>query len=111
MKRKLNNDIDARIGLMLRDKDAIQVPKDPWFVRKTVNRLPAKRERLVGVPEIVALVCLIVAAATVVLIEIRRLLSLDDPALFDPTMMITALGLTLAATLYIVLPVLKRCWP
>lgn len=108
-------DTDRRISAMMRG-EASPVPGDEWFVRKTLNRLPPRRERILGIPEIIAAAVVLITSGIVIAIETRRLLAMartmtDSIADLNPAMLLAATACALCATLYLAIPVLKNANP
>lgn len=108
-------DTDRRISAMMRG-EASPVPGDEWFMRKTLNRLPPRRERILGIPEIIAAVIVLIASGIVIAVETRRLLAMagtmtDSIADLNPAMLLAATACALCAALYLAIPVLKNANP
>lgn len=106
-----NNDtrnLDRLISRVMHEGEQ-PLPADPWFVRRVVNRLPARRERrLLSLPELLAFIMVVGFCAVIVASEIRSALTLPEEADFDPSKMIAAAGMAAVATLYIAIPVVRR---
>lgn len=108
MKRKGNiKELDRRIGAMLCN-ESDSVPEDKWFVNKTLNRLPMPNRRIFGVPEIVAFLIVVTASAIITMHELKVVMSMPDPADFNPMLMLSAAAMALFATLYISIPLLRN---
>lgn len=99
------SDTDRRISAMMRG-EAPDVPADPWFVRKTLNRLP-ERWRLAGIPEIAAAAIAIIASVAIAAVELHSLAAGND---FSPLLLFAASGVLLCLTFVLAMPVLRRCW-
>lgn len=109
------SDTDRRIADMVRG-EASPVPRDEWFVSKTLNRLPPRCERILGLPEIIAAGVVLVISGTVMAVEARHLLQLaestsDSVADLNPLMLLAAAACALCAALYLAIPVLKNANP
>ena len=72
MQNKANiKDTDLRIRAMLKAEDK-GAPRNPWFVRKTLNRLPEqRRRRLVSLPELTAFRLVMIASVTIIAVELH----------------------------------------
>lgn len=100
--------IDSRISAMVRS-EAPDVPADPWFVRKTLNRLPERSRRLAGIPEIAAIAIAIIVSVVITAVELHSLATGGEVA-FNPLLLFSASGLLLFLTFVLAMPVLRRCW-
>ncbi|MDE6644495.1 MAG: hypothetical protein K2J97_00225 [Muribaculaceae bacterium] len=108
MKRNGNiKELDRRIGAMLCNESE-PVPEDKWFVNKTLNRLPMRHRRIFGVPEIVAFLIVVTASIVITIHELKVVMSMPDPADFNPMLMLSAAAMALFATLYISIPLLRN---
>lgn len=108
MKRSDNTkELDRRIGAMLRNESA-PVPDDEWFVRKTLNRLPARGRRAIGLPEIAAFLIVVTASVIITIRELKTVMSMADPADYNPMLLLSAAAMALLATLYISIPLLRK---
>ncbi|MDE6610541.1 MAG: hypothetical protein K2K33_08300 [Muribaculaceae bacterium] len=99
--------LDRRIGTMLYN-ESDPVPKDEWFVNKTLNRLPARNRRAVGYPEILAFLVVVTTSAIITIRELQVLMSISDLQNFNPMLMLSAAAMALLATLYISIPLLRN---
>lgn len=108
MKRNGNiKELDRRIGAMLCN-ESDPVPEDKWFINKTLNRLPVRHRRIFGLPEIVAFLIVVTASAIITIHELKVVMSMPDPADFNPMLMLSAAGMAFLATLYISIPLLRN---
>lgn len=108
MKRNDNTKkLDRRIGSMLYN-ESDPVPKDEWFVNKTLNRLPARNRRTVGIPEVLAFLIVVATSAIITIRELQTVLSMSDLQDFNPMLMLSAAAMALLATLYISIPLLRN---
>lgn len=108
MKRNDNTKkLDRRIGSMLYN-ESDPVPKDEWFVNKTLNRLPARNRRAVGIPEILAFLIVVATSAIITIRELQTVLSMSDLQNFNPMLILSAAAMALLATLYISIPLLRN---
>lgn len=106
-----NNDkaTDLRIKKMVKDNYQT-VPKDEWFVRKAINRLPPKNNRILSIPEIIAFLIVFSSATIVVAVEMHRYLSpSENSSAFNLTMLTTSLFIMIASTIYMAASILYRC--
>jgi len=101
------SDTDRRISAMMRG-EAPDVPADPWFVRKTLNRLPERPRRLAGIPEIAAAAIVVIASVVIAAVELHSLATGGEA--FNPLLLFSASGLLLCLTFVLAMPVLRRCW-
>lgn len=107
MKEKSHiTDTDRRISAMLKGEDK-GAPRDEWFVRKTLNRLPDRRSRVISLPEFVAFLIVMTASAIIIGVQLHQALTTDPPA-FNPYILLMAALSALTATIYIAIPILKR---
>lgn len=108
MPRNPHRDTDRLIRAMMRDT-APDPGADPWFVRRLLNRLPPRRRRIVSLPEIAAFLIVLISSAAIVAVEMHRALILPPSPDFDPTIMLAAAAAGIFATLYISIPIIRRC--
>ena len=110
MTQSNNNDkeLDRRISELIRSESPAPYA-DEWFTRKTVNRLPPRRRRLVSLPELAGFVIVVAVCVLVIVREMKLVLSLADPATFNPAMLLAAAAMAVCATLYITIPILRQC--
>lgn len=111
MKSRLTKKHSATIDRELSERLRAAIPdppRDEWFVRKTLNRLPPRRRPLYAYPEVIA--CLLVCAAGFIMtaVQIHRFIKAEDPFNFDFTGLICALGVSLVAAVTILIPSLSR---
>lgn len=111
MKLKPNKKYSAEIDRELSERLQAAIPdppRDEWFVRKTLNRLPPRRHPLYAYPEVIA--CLLVCAAGLIVaaVQTHRFIIAEDPFKFDFTGLICALGVSLVAAVTMLIPSLSR---
>ncbi len=103
-----DKDIDRLIRKQLR-KETPAPPRDEWFVKKVLNRLPPRRQSIFGVPEIIA--CFLVGLGGLILAiqQTRLFIVTADPLEFDFTKLICSLGVCILTSLYLLIPSLRKC--
>lgn len=99
--------IDRRIEAMLHNESA-PLPTDEWFIDKTLNRLPARNRRTIGIPEILAFLIVVATSAIVTIRELQTVLNMPDLYDFNPALLLSASAMALLATLYISIPLLRN---
>ncbi|MCM1028905.1 MAG: hypothetical protein NC342_08000 [Pseudoflavonifractor sp.] len=108
MNTRHNKEIDNEIRQQLRAQQR-PLRNDPWFTRRVANRLPRKRPPLVSLPEAAAFLAVLASSAIVAVCEIDRAMSLPSGDTFNPATLLAAGAMAAVATLYIAVPVVRRC--
>ena len=110
MKKSNNSDkeLDCRISEMIRNESPAPCT-DEWFTPKTLNRLPRRRPRIVSLPELIGFLIVLVVSVTVIVHELKIVLNLPEPTTFDPALLVGAFAMLVCATLYISIPILRKC--
>ena len=99
---------DRRITEMMRHETPAP-PPDGWFVNKVMNRLPARRQRIVRLPEVAAWLVVTAVSVYITIGELKEGMSLPDPTSYNPAVMIGAIAMAIGATLFLSVPILRRC--
>ena len=99
---------DHEIGQILRGGRK-PLPRDEWFVRKTMNRLPPERETLVGMPQVVAFIFVMAFFGMVLLGEMSQLVDPSSADDYNIWRLVVISTVALVTVTCMALGVLRRC--
>lgn len=104
----LTRDTDRRIASIIRSEAPVPPSKD-WFTRKTLNRLPDKQPRTVSVYEVAAFFIVLAISCALVVWQTKIILNSGDITAGNTAVLLSGLVMSVCATLYIAIPLLKKC--
>lgn len=84
------------------------LPRDEWFVKKTLNRLPPKRKPVFSPVELTSIAGVAIMIVAMIVSETIRFSHAEEHADYDLTMLTIALVSSIVMTLYIAIPIIRR---
>lgn len=100
--------LDGRIRRMVVD-GAKEPSRNPWMVKKVLNRLPPHNRPVFGIVEIIGMLSVVIALGVTVKNEMVKLAGWNGEGEFDFSILAVCLVSALAVVFYAAFTMLRRC--